>query len=75
MKVESFIPLWEWDLPKKKKGKKGEKAEKGEKGKKGKADANGKSTQVDVRSLSPDSAGSSRPQSRQARFEELPDDS
>ncbi|TRM63657.1 translocation protein Sec62-domain-containing protein [Schizophyllum amplum] len=29
--VESFIPLWEWDLPKKKKGKK-EKGEKSEKG-------------------------------------------
>lgn len=30
--MESFIPLWEWDLPKKKsKKRKGEKAEKGDK--------------------------------------------
>ena len=40
---------------------------------KGKA-TNGASTGVDVRELSPDS-GSSRPESRQARVEEVPDDS
>ncbi|KAF7789670.1 hypothetical protein EIP86_000616 [Pleurotus ostreatoroseus] len=68
--VESFIPLWEWDLPKKKGKKKSEKAEKKGKGKA----ANGASTGVDVRELSPDS-GSSRPESRQARIEEVPDDS
>ncbi|KAI0701376.1 translocation protein Sec62-domain-containing protein [Cytidiella melzeri] len=72
--VESFIPLWEWDQPKKKKGKK--KDGKSEKSGKSKAATNGAtSTAVDVRSLSPDSAGSSRPESRQVRVEEVPDDS
>ncbi|KAI0759788.1 translocation protein [Irpex lacteus] len=69
--VESFIPLWEWDQPKKKKGKKA-KAVKGEK--KGAAET-AASTGVDARSLSPDSAASSRPESRQARVEEVADDS
>lgn len=62
--------MWEWDLPKKKGKKKSEKAEKKGKGKA----TNGASTGVDVRELSPDS-GSSRPESRQARVEEVPDDS
>lgn len=29
IQVDSFIPLWEWDLPKKKSKKKGDKKEKG----------------------------------------------
>ena len=71
--VESFIPLWEWDEPKKKKGKKKDgKSVKGEK----KAVVEGaNSTGVDARALTPDSAASSRPQSRQARVEEVPEDS
>ena len=70
-KVESFIPLWEWDLPKKKSKKGKEKVDKKGKGKA----TNGISTGVDVaREVSPDS-GSSRPESRQARVEEVPDDS
>ena len=36
---------------------------------------NGKSTQVEVRSVSPDSGTSSRPESRQARVEDVPEDS
>ena len=70
--VESFIPLWEWDLPKKKSKKTKEKSEKKGKSKSG----NGTSTGVDVaqREVSPDS-GSSRPESRQARIEEVPDKS
>ncbi|PSS36988.1 hypothetical protein PHLCEN_2v1204 [Hermanssonia centrifuga] len=67
--VESFIPLWEWDMPKKKKGKKAVKSEKRTKG-----EIEGVSSQVDVRSVSPDS-GSSRPESRQARIEEVQEDS
>ncbi|KAI0087378.1 translocation protein Sec62-domain-containing protein [Irpex rosettiformis] len=71
--VESFIPLWEWDEPKKKKGKK--KDGKSVKGEKKVLVEGANSTAVDARSLSPDSAASSRPQSRQARVEEVADDS
>ncbi|EKM58010.1 uncharacterized protein PHACADRAFT_193135 [Phanerochaete carnosa HHB-10118-sp] len=69
--VESFIPVWEWDHPKKKGKKKGKEAvsEKGQT-----IETNGKSTQIDVRSVSPDT-GSSRPESRQARVEDVPEDS
>ena len=58
---------------KKKKGKKKDgKSVKGEK----KAVVEGaNSTGVDARALTPDSAASSRPQSRQARVEEVPEDS
>ncbi|GJE94832.1 translocation protein Sec62 [Phanerochaete sordida] len=70
--VESFIPVWDWEQPKKKKGKK---SKEGKEGKSGKTvEPNGKSTQVDVRSVSPDT-GSSRPESRQARVEDVPEDS
>lgn len=74
--MESFIPLWEWDLPKKKLGKKskGEKGEKSGKSRKGKAAANGTSTAVEARPISPDT-DSSRPQSRQATVEDVPEDS
>ena len=64
--------MWEWDIPKKKSKKSKEKSDK-----KGKGTAtNGISTGVDVaqREVSPDS-GSSRPESRQARIEEVPDES
>lgn len=57
-------------MPKKKGKKKSEKAERKGKGKA----VNGTSTGVDVRELSPDS-GSSRPESRTARIEEVPDES
>lgn len=70
--IESFIPLWEWDVPKKKGGKK----------KKGKtptgitpeeklANNGGAYIEEVVENESPDS---SRPGSRSARVEEVPDE-
>jgi len=71
--VESFIPLWEWDIPKKKsKKKRSEKSSKSTKGR-STATANG-SSYTEVREISADS-GSSRPESRQARVEDVPEDS
>ncbi|KAG5637352.1 hypothetical protein H0H81_004864 [Sphagnurus paluster] len=67
--VESFIPLWEWDLPKKKK----KKSEKGEKKSKGKAPAdlnNGSGAYIEE----VDDSGDSRPHSRSARIEEVDDE-
>ncbi|KAG6830445.1 hypothetical protein H0H87_008083 [Tephrocybe sp. NHM501043] len=67
--VESFIPLWEWDLPKKKskKSKKGEKSEK----KKGKAvSTNGGGAFIEE----VDESGDSRPHSRAARVEDVEDE-
>ncbi|KAG6333929.1 hypothetical protein ID866_5161 [Astraeus odoratus] len=74
--IESFIPLWEWDLPK----KKGEKKKKGKRA----GTAAGKTTQekqpaADGRHSGADagteeSAASSRPNSRSARVEEVPDE-
>ncbi|KAJ7158216.1 translocation protein [Mycena crocata] len=61
--VESFIPLWEWDLPKKKtKKRKGDKA-------KAAFEANGGAFIEEV-----DDSGTSRPQSRAARVEEVEDE-
>ncbi|KAH6918039.1 endoplasmic reticulum receptor [Coprinopsis sp. MPI-PUGE-AT-0042] len=59
--VDSFIPLWEWDLPKKKtkKGKKGDKKEKEGKKSKSKADSD---------------AAPSPPNGRSAYIEEVVDD-
>ncbi|RPD61440.1 translocation protein [Lentinus tigrinus ALCF2SS1-6] len=70
--VESFIPLWEWDLPKKKtKKKRNEKTEK-----KGKGAANGEtpSASPSPRIEEVADSGDSRPSSRQARVEEVPDE-
>ncbi|KAG6868539.1 hypothetical protein C0993_001427 [Termitomyces sp. T159_Od127] len=67
--VESFIPLWEWDLPKKKtkKSKKGEKTDK----KKGKAvSTNGDGAFIEE----VEESGDSRPQSRSARVEDAEDE-
>jgi len=63
--VESFIPLWEWDLPKKKGKKRRAEKEKS----KGKAPAEGAYIEEVADS------GSSRPSSRNARVEDVPDDS
>jgi len=70
--VDSFIPLWEWDIPKKRtKKKKGDK-EKKEKSEKGKEKENGESnTHVSVEDVDSES---SRPQSRSARIEEVEDE-
>ncbi|OBZ67453.1 Translocation protein sec62 [Grifola frondosa] len=68
--VESFIPLWEWDLPKKKtKKKRNEKS-----GKAPAAVANGSSPSPSRIEEVPDS-GSSRPESRNTRVEEVPEES
>lgn len=73
LQVESFIPLWEWDLPKKKtKKKKGDKTDKGDKGEKGEkagSEANGGAFIEEI-----DDSGASRPHSRAARVEEVDDD-
>ncbi|CDO74576.1 hypothetical protein BN946_scf184583.g3 [Trametes cinnabarina] len=65
--VESFIPLWEWDVPKKKSKKK-----RSEKGKEvnGGADSPVPSARIEE----VQDSGSSRPASRQARVEEVPDE-
>ncbi|KAL4067037.1 translocation protein Sec62-domain-containing protein [Scleroderma yunnanense] len=73
--IESFIPLWEWDLPKKKadkkkKGKKAATASGNKAGMKGAATNEGVSDQV----AGNESAESSRPASRSARVEEVPDE-
>lgn len=63
--IDSFIPLWEWDLPKKKgKKKKGDK----EKGKSSTVEKNGSAPVED------DESADSRPQSRSARIEEVEDE-
>ncbi|KAG6808828.1 hypothetical protein H0H92_002742 [Tricholoma furcatifolium] len=69
--VESFIPLWEWDLPKKKskKSKKGEKSEKSEKKAKVISTNGGGAFIEEV-----DDSGDSRPQSRSARVEDVEDE-
>ncbi|KAJ7211215.1 translocation protein [Mycena pura] len=71
--VESFIPLYEWDLPKKKtkkkKSDKGGKGEKGEKDEKAGSEANGGAFIEEI-----DDSGASRPHSRAARVEEVDDD-
>jgi translocation protein SEC62 len=65
--VESFIPLWEWDLPKKKgKKKKAEKAEKVSPA--GKLRDNGGAFIEEL-----DESEDSRPHSRNARVEEVED--
>lgn len=61
--VDSFIPLWEWDLPKKKKSKK---SKEGKEGKRAKG-ANGTPVSIDV---SPSPSAARLPS---ARIEEVPD--
>ncbi|KDQ58447.1 hypothetical protein JAAARDRAFT_34248 [Jaapia argillacea MUCL 33604] len=67
--VDSFIPVWEWDLPKKRAGKK-------EKSKKGKDKAeNGSGSGAHIEEVQDSGLDDSRPASRAARIEEVPDDS
>ncbi|GLB42036.1 putative endoplasmic reticulum receptor [Lyophyllum shimeji] len=69
--VESFIPLWEWDLPKKKsKKKKGEKTDKKGKGKATAVSTNGGGAFIEE----VDESADSRPHSRSARVEEVEDE-
>ncbi|KAJ2967368.1 hypothetical protein NUW54_g13524 [Trametes sanguinea] len=65
--VESFIPLWEWDVPKKK-GKK----KRSEKGKEVNGGAESPVSSARIEEVQ--DSGSSRPASRQARVEEVPDE-
>ena len=69
--MESFIPLWEWDLPKKKSKKKKEKgtSSKKEKGTVEKHADNGGAFIEEVAD-----SEESRPASRRARIEEVEDD-
>ncbi|KAH9915761.1 translocation protein [Amylocystis lapponica] len=71
--VESFIPLWEWDLPKKKSKKRH--SEKGERDSKGKGKAvEGGGASENGTQVAEDS-GSSRPESRNARVEDVKEES
>ncbi len=70
LQVESFIPLWEWDVQKKKsKKKKGEKGEKSDKGK-SKVSTNGGTAETPAET----SDASPTPSSRRPRIEEVEDD-
>jgi len=70
--VESFIPLWEWDLPKKKsKKKKGEKGEKSDKKGKTKAPVSTNGGGAFIEEVEDEDA---RPRSRSARVEEVEDE-
>ncbi|KAG9311967.1 translocation protein Sec62-domain-containing protein [Chiua virens] len=70
--IESFIPLWEWDLPKKKGGKKKKgKAPEGKTPEQKLADNGGAYIEEVADNESPDL---SRPGSRSARVEEVPDE-
>lgn len=72
MQVESFIPLWEWDIPKKKGGKKKKgKAGAGKTPEQKLADNGGAYIEEVAENDTPDS---SRPGSRSARVEEVPDE-
>jgi len=68
--VESFIPLWEWDVPKKKTKKKH--AKDGEKTSKGKGKASAVENGAFIEEVA--DSGSSRPESRNARVEDVPED-
>lgn len=69
--VESFIPLWEWDLPKKKAKKR--------KGKEPKSDATNSQEKLSangayIEEVDDSGEGSSRPHSRNATVEEVAED-
>lgn len=68
--VESFIPLWEWDLPKKKTKKRKGKESKSSAPNTEKLSANG----AYIEEVEDSGEGSSRPHSRNATVEEVPED-
>jgi translocation protein SEC62 len=70
--IDSFIPLWEWDLPKKKSKKK--KSEKSEKGKNVSSGVNTPDYAADDVDDSGVSAPNSRSGSRAATVEDVPDE-
>lgn len=74
--IESFIPFWEWDLPKKKKSKKRDTDSKG----KGKAKSKSSGTSTPLNGGSAfieevDTSGESRPTSRNAQVQDAEHDS
>ena len=69
--VDSFIPLYEWDLPKKKKGKKAKSSEKG----KGKEKGSGTDQPRGAYIEEVDDSESSRPVSRNATVADAADES
>ncbi|KAI0000214.1 translocation protein [Russula compacta] len=71
--VDSFIPLWEWDLPKKK-SKKKKSTEKSEKAKNVSSGVNTPDNAVEEVDDSGVSAANSRPESRAATVEEVLDE-
>jgi len=73
IQVDSFIPLWEWDLPKKK-SKKKKSAEKSEKGKNLSSGVNTPENAVDDVDDSGVSVANSRSGSRGATVEDVPDE-
>ncbi|KAF8493362.1 translocation protein [Russula emetica] len=72
--VDSFIPLWEWDLPKKKSKNKKKSAEKSDKGKGASSGVNTPDHAVDDVDDSGVSAANSRSVSRAATVEEVPEE-
>jgi hypothetical protein len=71
--IDSFIPLWEWDLPKKK-SKKKKSAEKSDKGKNVSSGVNTPDNAADEVDDSGVSAPNSRSGSRAATVEDVPDE-
>lgn len=72
IQVDSFIPLWEWDMPKKKSKKKS--AEKSEKGKNLSSGVNTPDNAIDEVDDSGVSVANSRSGSRAATVEDVPDE-
>jgi len=73
IQVDSFIPLWEWDLPKKK-SKKKKSGEKSEKGKNLSSGVNTPENAADDVDDSGVSVANSRSGSRGATVEDVPDE-
>ena len=71
--VDSFIPLYEWDLPKKKKGKKAKSSEKGKGKEREKASGTNQPRAAYIEEV--DDSESSRPVSRNATVADVADES
>ena len=71
--VDSFIPLYEWDLPKKKRGKKAKSSEKGKGKEKEKSSGTDQPRGAYIEEV--DDSESSRPVSRNATVTDVADDS
>jgi len=71
--VDSFIPFYEWDFPKKKKGKKAKSSEKGKGKEKEKGSGSDKPQSAYIEEV--DDSESSRPVSRNATVTDVADES